>query len=108
MCVRPRCRRMKDLNKYKLCGGHACPVPDCQLSKSSTEKLCETHTAMRVKPTPKQWLCIELEGGIPVFLNMKLFVAQYEHPGPKLEFARERKSKRKLEKPKKGYPLLFR
>jgi hypothetical protein len=107
VCTRPRCRRMKDLNKNQLCGGHACPVPACKLSKSSTEKICETCAAARAVPLPKAWICLELETGVPVYLDFKNFVAQYNHPGSKGETARPRSSRRKPERPRKGFPLLF-
>lgn len=65
------------------------------------------HAAMFAQALPKGWLCIELEGGIPVYLDMKQFVAQYDHPGASGEKGKPRTSKRKLEKPRKGHPLLF-
>lgn len=82
-------------------------MPGCKLSKSSTEKICELHTAARANPLPKTWICLDLENDVPVYLDFKNFVAQYDHPGAKGETARPRTSKRKPEKPRKGYPLLF-
>jgi hypothetical protein len=107
VCKRAKCKRMKNLNKNGLCGGHACPVPGCLESKSSTDPLCEIHAAAKTQPLPKNWLCVTVENSVPLYLNTKLFCAQYDHPGAKGEKANPNTSKRKAEKPKKGYPTVF-
>lgn len=107
MCKRTRCKRMKELNTNGLCGGHACPVPSCSDSKSSSDALCENHMQQREQPLPKNWSLVTLSSEVPVYLNLKLFTAQYDHPGAKGENAKPNTTKRKLDKPKKGFPLLF-
>nr|BAJ52652.1 protein tyrosine phosphatase [Monosiga ovata] len=107
VCKRVKCKRMRDLNKNQLCGGHSCPVPGCPESKSSSDDICEVHTQARTLPLPKGWACAVIEDKIPVYLDSKKFVAQYSYPGAKGEAALKSTSKKRTEKPKKGYPAVY-
>jgi hypothetical protein len=81
-------------------------VPNCVESKSSTEKWCAPHAAQTTQKLPKEW-AMALVNNIPVYLNVTLMTAQYNHPGPKADEALGRSGTSVIEKPRKGFPAIF-
>ena len=107
MCKRPRCKRQKDLNAFQLCPVHCCPVPLCGESKSNLAPLRDLHTTMGSAKVPKGFNKGTSANGVTLYFNTKSQVAQYGHPGQKLENALPRKSPTPIVKAKKGIPVLY-
>lgn len=106
VCRRVRCKRTKDVGPNGLCGGHACPVPGCDESKSSTIRVCEVHEAMKGLKAPKGWGKVSYHG-YAIFVNIKEQFAQYTYPGDKGEHALDRPGDSPKQKPKKGTAVIY-
>lgn len=105
-CTRAKCTRKIGLNAFNLCGGHACAVPGCPESKSSTVYICEKHEENSKKPLPKNWVMAAFTDCVPIYYNHPEQTVQYDHPSLGI-LKNDPAKKQKLMKTRKGMPLYY-